>query len=70
MYYGNNKTDAQNIGFDDFFIYDEIDLKPVGRKLLLEILLHDEAIKAFEAWTQKEDKTATWDVLISLSVSK
>ena len=23
MYYGNNKTDAKNIGFDDSFIYDE-----------------------------------------------
>ena len=27
MYYGNNKTDAKNIGFDDSFIYDELELK-------------------------------------------
>ena len=56
MYYGNNKTDAKNIGFDDSFIYDEIALKPADRKLPSEVLLHNEAIKAFEAWTEKEDK--------------
>lgn len=56
MYYGNNKTDAKNIGFDDSFIYDEIALAPEDRKLPSEILLHNEAIKAFEAWSEKEDK--------------
>ena len=56
MYYGNNKTDAKNIGFDDSFIYDEIELKPQDRKLPSQILLHQEALKAFEAWTAKMDK--------------
>lgn len=56
MYYGNNKTDAKNIGFDDSFIYDEIDLAPAHRKLPSEILLPEEAIKAFEQWTAKSDK--------------
>ncbi|MFK2298570.1 nucleoside deaminase [Bacteroides fragilis] len=56
MYYGNNKTDAKNIGFDDSFIYDELELKPENRKLPSEVLLHDEAIKAFEEWMEKEDK--------------
>ena len=46
-----------NIGFDDSFIYDEIALKLVNRKLPPEILLHNEEIKVFEAWTQKEGKT-------------
>ena len=55
MYYGNNKTDAKNIGFDDSFIYDELELKPENRKLRSEVLLHDE-IKAFEEWMEKEDK--------------
>ena len=58
MYYGNNKTDAKNIGFDDSFIYDEIALKPADRKLPSEVLLHNEAIKAFEAWADNEDKIA------------
>ena len=56
MYYGNNKTDAKNIGFDDSFIYDELELKPENRKLPSEVLLHDEAIKAFEKKKKKEDK--------------
>lgn len=56
MYYGNTKTDAKNIGFDDSFIYDEIDLKPENRKVKTVQLLSDEAIKAFEMWTEKDDK--------------
>ncbi len=56
MYYGNTKTDAKNIGFDDSFIYDELELKPQDRKLPSEILLHREALKAFQAWTDKTDK--------------
>jgi len=56
MYYGNTKTDAKNIGFDDSFIYDEIDLKPEKRKVKTIQVLADEAIKAFEAWTEKDDK--------------
>jgi len=31
VYYGNNKKDAGNIGFDDSFIYDELE-KPIGKR--------------------------------------
>ncbi|MCD7977097.1 MAG: nucleoside deaminase [Tannerellaceae bacterium] len=56
MYYGNNKTDAKNIGFDDSFIYEEIERKPEDRSLPSEVLLPEEAIQAFQAWENKEDK--------------
>ena len=56
MYYGNTKTDAKKIGFDDSFIYDEIDLKPENRRLQSVQLLPDEAIKAFESWENSTDK--------------
>ena len=56
MYYGNTKTDAKNIGFDDSFIYDEIELKPENRRLQSMQLLPDEAIKAFESWVNATDK--------------
>ena len=56
MYYGNNKHDAANIGFDDAFIYEELDLKIENRKLKSEILLPEEAIKAFQDWSNKTDK--------------
>ena len=47
---------AKNIGFDDSFIYDELELKPEDRKLPSEILLHNEALTAFKAWAAKEDR--------------
>ena len=56
LYYGNTKADAKNIGFDDSFIYDEIDLKPENRKVTTTQLLPNEAIVAFEAWTKAENK--------------
>lgn len=56
MYFGNSKGDARNIGFDDSFIYDEIELKPEKRSIQTTQLLPEEAIVAFKAWTKAEDK--------------
>ena len=56
IYFGNSKIDAKNIGFDDSFIYDELELKPADRKIEMIQLLPDEAIIAFEDWKNKEDK--------------
>jgi len=56
IYFGNTKTNAKDIGFDDSFIYDEIALAPQDRKLKSEQFLPDEAIVAFQNWTEKEDK--------------
>ena len=58
MYYGNTKSDAKNIGFDDSFIYDEIELKPENRQVKSVQMLPEEAIKAFEAWTLSVDKVS------------
>jgi len=58
MYYGNTKSDAKNIGFDDSFIYDEIDMKPENRQVKTVQMLPEEAIKAFEAWTLSVDKVS------------
>lgn len=57
MYYGNDKHDAAAIGFDDAFIYGEMALKPENRRLESHRLLSLEAIKAFEDWQSKTDKT-------------
>lgn len=56
LYFGNNKHDAAEIGFDDAFIYEELDLKPADRRLPSEVLLPDEAISAFNDWKNKADK--------------
>ena len=57
MYYANSKKDAANIGFDDAFIYEEIDLHPAKRKLISEQILNDEALTIFEMWTKSRKKT-------------
>jgi len=57
IYYANDRKDAADIGFDDDFIYEEFALKPQYRKKPSEILLREEAIKAFDAWRMKTDKT-------------
>lgn len=56
IYYGNSKQDAARIGFDDSFIYDELALDPSKRKKISEVLLSEEAIKAFQKWQSKPDK--------------
>ena len=56
LYYGNDKQDAAGIGFDDAFIYRELDLKPDDRSLKSERLLSDEAAAAFREWAAKPDK--------------
>ncbi|MGN0237086.1 MAG: nucleoside deaminase [Lepagella sp.] len=56
LYYGNDKHDAADIGFDDSFIYDELDLKPEQRRLESSRLLSEEALAAFRLWEEKPDK--------------
>jgi tRNA(Arg) A34 adenosine deaminase TadA len=57
IYYGCTKTDAKNIGFDDSFIYDQIDLKPEKRAIPSVNMMQKEAMEAFRLWDEKEDKT-------------
>lgn len=57
IFYANDRKDAAAIGFDDDFIYKEIELDPDKRKKPSEILMRDEASKAFRMWTEKSDKT-------------
>ncbi len=56
IYYANTKKDAAGIGFDDQFIYDEIDLDMANRSLPVKQLLRNEAQAAFIAWHQSELK--------------
>lgn len=56
IYYGCDKVDAKNIGFDDSFIYEQIELKPELRSIPSSQVLHTEALEAFRMWTDKEDK--------------
>ncbi len=57
IYYANDRKDAAAIGFDDDFIYQELELKNEDRHKKMELLLPEEAKKAFEMWTESTDKT-------------
>ena len=56
MYFGNDKHDAKRIGFDDSFIYDGLALPANKRRLQSCRMPEDEARRAFDQWTEKEDK--------------
>ncbi len=57
IYYANSRKDAAEIGFDDDFIYQEIALKPSERQTPSEIMMREEALKAFRMWKENLDKT-------------
>ena len=57
IYYANDRKDAAKIGFDDEFIYEEIDRKIEDRKKPMVMLLRDEALGAFRMWEGNADKT-------------
>ncbi len=56
VYYGCTRHDAALIGFDDEFVYSEIELLPENRSIVMEQILQVEAQKVFDAWKEKEDK--------------
>lgn len=57
VFYACTKEDAANAGFDDDFIYKEIEVKPAKRKIPMHTLLREESQKVFELWEEKGDKT-------------
>ena len=57
VYYANTREDAKKIEFDDSFIYSEISKQNKDRSILMEQILRDEALEAFEIWKNKTDKT-------------
>lgn len=57
VYYANTRGDANAIGFDDSFIYEEINM-PVDKRTIRTVHFQiPEAIKVFEEWAKKPDKT-------------
>ncbi len=58
FYYACTRSDAADIGFDDDFIYKEIDLNPAERSIPAYEMLREKALEAFKTWDEKEDKVA------------
>lgn len=57
VYFANNREDAAAIGFDDSMIYEEIAVAIEDRKIPIIPLGRENALKVFEAWKEKGDKT-------------
>jgi len=57
VFYAATATDAADAGFDDAFIYDELKIRPAGRRIPMTQLLRDDSLAVFLAWKQQENKT-------------
>lgn len=51
------RADAAAIGFDDAFIYDQLPLPVDQRSLPMQQARRDDAVRVFQMWQQKVDKT-------------
>jgi guanine deaminase len=56
LFYAATAGDAAAIGFDDSFIYRELQTPPAARKIPAQQFLRADALAAFRAWQQKPDK--------------
>lgn len=57
IYYAATHLDAEAVGFDDKFIYEEIERPIEERKIQTINFLRDEGLKLFKMWADKTDKT-------------
>ena len=56
VYFGNNRIDAMNAGFDDSLIYNELGIDLDKRKIPFQQVLKEEAHKAFDLWLNTENR--------------
>lgn len=56
IYYAATRQDAAEAGFDDEFIYKELDTPPIDRKIPMYAYEREQALKLFEKWKNKDDK--------------
>jgi guanine deaminase len=56
VFYANTRYDAANIGFDDSFIYNEINLEMMDRKIPMIKIENEDAIKVFNQWKEKQNR--------------
>jgi guanine deaminase len=57
IFYAATAADAAGAGFDDAFIYDELNIAPAGRSIPMTQLLHGDSLVIFSAWKQQGNKT-------------
>jgi guanine deaminase len=57
VYYACLAADAAAAGFDDAFIYDELQSPLASRRMPMQQLLRDESLAIFTLWMRQEKKT-------------
>lgn len=57
LFFACNHEDAAKVGFDDHFIYLEIERPIEQRKIKSINFLREEGLKVFQNWADKSDKT-------------
>src|SRR6201981_3939371 len=56
VYYGSVAADAAQAGFDDSFIYREIEQPFSARKIPMAQMMREQALAGFRAWLEKPNK--------------
>lgn len=56
VFFGGTRFDAAFAGFDDSFIYEELNVPLPNRRIPIENIGREEAIRVFEEWMKKTDK--------------
>lgn len=57
IYYAGTRSDAAKAGFDDDFIYREININPEKRSVPAFNFMPNEGAAVFKLWLDKEDRT-------------
>lgn len=57
VFYACVAADAASAGFDDAFIYEELNRTHANRRVPMQQLLREESLQVFAAWRQLEKKT-------------
>lgn len=56
VYFACDKTDAQKAGFDDEYIYDQLNMDYAQRAIPMKQMMRNESNKAFILWQQSKKK--------------
>jgi len=57
VFYAGVAADAADAGFDDAFIYEELQRSPESRRIPMTQLMREESLAIFAAWKQQANKT-------------
>jgi tRNA(Arg) A34 adenosine deaminase TadA len=56
VFYGSTASDAAGAGFDDAFIYDELQRSGSKRRIPMQQILRQESLAIFDAWARQANK--------------